>query len=40
MQIDNNTEETLNYEIISENYTQELLSDSPQFTPGHTLFEV
>jgi len=40
MEIDNNTGQTLNYEIIPENYVQELLSDSPQLTPDHTLFKV
>jgi len=40
MQIDNNTEETLNNEIIPEYSAQELLSDSPQLTPDQSLFKV
>jgi len=40
MQIDNNTEETLNNEIIPEYSAQELLFGSPQLTPDHTLFKV
>jgi len=36
IQVDNNNTE----ETIPENYAQELLSDSPQLTPDHTLFKV